>query len=213
LRYQWFIGRELNPTFLGLDIKSFNELRPGMILWYLINISMACEQSVRRGGSITDSMWLVIAFQAWYVFDALYNEPAMFSTMDITSDGFGFMLSVGDLVWVPFVYSLQARYLAWHPVELGPAWTAAIFTLHGLGYYIFRSSNGEKNEFRNGKNPKGLAYIETKRGTKLLTSGWWGMSRHPNYWLVTFLYPPISFSVISQGRSCYGSVMVLTHWV
>jgi delta14-sterol reductase len=23
--------------------------------------------------------------------------------------------------------------------------------------------------------------METKRGTKLLTSGWWGVSRHPNY--------------------------------
>jgi delta14-sterol reductase len=23
--------------------------------------------------------------------------------------------------------------------------------------------------------------METKRGTKLLTSGWWGWSRHPNY--------------------------------
>ena len=23
--------------------------------------------------------------------------------------------------------------------------------------------------------------MQTKRGTKLLTSGWWGFSRHPNY--------------------------------
>lgn len=35
---------------------------------------MACEQAVRRGGNITDSMWLVLAFQGWYVVDALYNE-------------------------------------------------------------------------------------------------------------------------------------------
>ena len=35
---------------------------------------MACEQSVRRGGSVTDSMWLVLAFQLLYVADALYNE-------------------------------------------------------------------------------------------------------------------------------------------
>ena len=38
---------------------------------------MACEQAVRRGGtfaSVTDSMWLVLAFQGWYVADALYNE-------------------------------------------------------------------------------------------------------------------------------------------
>ncbi|KZT28910.1 ERG4/ERG24 ergosterol biosynthesis protein [Neolentinus lepideus HHB14362 ss-1] len=182
--YDFFIGRELNPTIGSLDIKSFNELRPGLILWVLIDISMACEQAVRRGGSlanITDSMWLVLAFQAFYVVDSLYNEPAILTTMDITTDGFGFMLSVGDLAWVPFVYSLQARYLAFNQFELGPVWTAAIVTLNGLGYWIFRASNGEKNNFRNGKNPKNLKFLQTERGTKLLTSGWWGWSRHPNY--------------------------------
>jgi delta14-sterol reductase len=74
--------------------------------------------------------------------------------MDITSDGFGFMLSVGDLLFVPFVYTLQARYLAFHPVELGPLRTAGVLLVNFLGYYIFRTANGEKNDFRNGSNPK-----------------------------------------------------------
>ncbi|KAH9481505.1 Delta(14)-sterol reductase [Psilocybe cubensis] len=183
LIYDWYIGRELNPRIGSFDIKSFNELRPGLILWVLINISMVCEQATRRGGlsKVTDSMWLVLAFQTWYVADGLYNEPALFTTMDITSDGFGFMLSVGDLVWVPFVYSLQARYLAFHPVELGPLATAGVLFTNLVGYYIFRTANGEKNDFRNGTNPKNLKYMTTKKGTKLLTSGWWGRSRHPNY--------------------------------
>ena len=66
---------------------------------------MTCEQSVRRGGSITDWMRLVIP-SSCYVFDALYKETTRLSTIDITSDGFRFMLSVGDLAWVPFVDSL-----------------------------------------------------------------------------------------------------------
>ena len=74
--------------------------------------------------------------------------------MDITSDGFGFMLAVGDLTYVPFVYTLQARYLVFSPVELGPIWTVIIILVNLLGYYIFRDANGEKNDFRNGKNPK-----------------------------------------------------------
>ena len=74
--------------------------------------------------------------------------------MDITSDGFGFMLAVGDLAWVPFVYSLQARYLVFHPVELGPVYSALIVVANFTGYYIFRVANGDKNNFRNGKNPK-----------------------------------------------------------
>ena len=74
--------------------------------------------------------------------------------MDITTDGFGYMLSFGDLAWVPFVYSLQARYLVFNPVELGKFWTAVVFLVNATGYYIFRESNGEKNDFRNGKNSK-----------------------------------------------------------
>ncbi|KAF4571506.1 erg24, C-14 sterol reductase [Pleurotus pulmonarius] len=181
--YDFFIGRELNPSIGSFDIKSFNELRPGLILWALIDVGMACEQATRRGGldKITDSMWLVLAFQIWYVADALYNETAIFTTMDITTDGFGFMLSVGDLAWVPFVYSLQARYLAFNHVELGPVKVALILIVNLTGYYIFRDSNGEKNDFRNGKNPKNLKFFTTKSGSKLLTSGWWGRSRHPNY--------------------------------
>ena len=35
--------------------------------------------------------------------------------MDITTDGFGFMLVFGDIAWVPFTYCLQARYLADNP--------------------------------------------------------------------------------------------------
>lgn len=142
------------------------------MLWALLDVSSACEQALRNGGRITDSMWLVLAFHGWYVTDALYNEvstlpnlmlgsadffsqPAILTTMDITTDGFGFMLAVGDLCWVPFVYSLQARYLAFHPVELGPIYTIAIIVVNLIGYWIFRSANGEKNDFRNGKNPKG----------------------------------------------------------
>ncbi len=85
---QFFIGRELNPTIGSFDIKSFNEIRPGLILWVLIDVSMACEQAVRRSGGlgggglvglgelskITDSMWLVLLFQIGYVGDSLYNE-------------------------------------------------------------------------------------------------------------------------------------------
>ncbi|KAK0202387.1 ERG4/ERG24 ergosterol biosynthesis protein [Desarmillaria ectypa] len=130
--YDFFIGRELNPTVGSFDIKSFNE-----------------------GG---------------YVADCLYNKPAIFTTMDIITDGFGFMLSV-PIVWVPFTYSLQARYLAFKPIELGLFLTIAIFMVNAIGYYIFRVPNSEKNDFRHGRNPKNLKYFTTASGSKLLTSG------------------------------------------
>lgn len=51
--------------------------------------------------------------------------------MDLMHDGFGFMLAFGDLVWVPFTYSLQAFYLVGHPSPLHPAGIAAIVALKG----------------------------------------------------------------------------------
>jgi protein-S-isoprenylcysteine O-methyltransferase Ste14 len=117
--------------------------------------------------------------------DYYLHEPAILTTMDIAHENFGYMLAFGDLAWVPFTYTLQALYLVHHPVEL-PIWAAVlIFTMHLVGYYIFREVNIQKHRFRTepdrpiwGKKPE---YIETERGTHLLVSGFWGWSRHFNY--------------------------------
>ena len=39
--YDFFIGRELNPRVFGLDLKYFNELRPGLLQWGIYNIAFA----------------------------------------------------------------------------------------------------------------------------------------------------------------------------
>lgn len=70
---QWFIGRELNPRIGSFDIKSFNELRPGILLWFIIDVSMICKQQVSFGYT-TASIWLVTAFHALYIFDSVVNE-------------------------------------------------------------------------------------------------------------------------------------------
>jgi len=126
-----------------------------------------------------------LAFQFFYIADYYFHEEAILSTWDIKHENFGWLLCWGDLVWVPFTYTLQAFYLVHHPHEL-PAWgTAAIIALNMTGYAIFRGANIQKHKFRKdpthpifGKKPD---YIQTARGTPLLVSGWWGISRHMNY--------------------------------
>ncbi len=196
--YDWFIGRELNPIvdmpYIGrVDIKSFMELRPGMLGWIILDLAFMARQ-FHNYGFITDSMLIVVFSQALYVFDALWMEPSILTTMDITTDGFGFMLTFGDLVWLPFTYSLQARYLAVHPVSLGFWGCLGVVAVQGLGYYIFRAANNEKNRFRTNPNDPAVAhleYMETRSGSKLLTSGWWGTARHINYlgdWIMSWAY-------------------------
>lgn len=145
------IGRELNPRIGKFDIKFFTELRPGLILWLILNLCFAVNQWVDLG-RVTISMVLVNIFQAWYIIDALINESSILTTMDITTDGFGFMLAFGNLCWVPMMYSLQARYLSDYPVDLSYLHLALIILVQCTGYYIFRSANSQKDTFR--KNPK-----------------------------------------------------------
>jgi len=80
--------------------------------------SVSC---VQRLGGVTPALGMVTLFHFIYVVDALWMEPAILTTMDIAQEGLGFMLTFGNLAWVPFTYSLQARYLADHPqVRLPP---------------------------------------------------------------------------------------------
>lgn len=135
--YDFFIGRELNPRIGSLDLKEFCELRPGLIGWLVINLGMAAKQYENRG-SLSLSMLLIVLYQGLYVWDALFQERAILTTMDITTDGFGFMLAFGDLAWVPFIYSLQARYLVDYDPSFSWGSLLVISVLHFLGLYIFR---------------------------------------------------------------------------
>lgn len=187
--YDFFIGRELNPRIGSFDLKCFCELRPGLIGWVAINIGCLMKQ-IELNGSASWAMILVNLFQGLYVWDALYFEKAILTTMDITTDGFGFMLAFGDLCWVPFTYTVQARYLVSHPGLVSESILVVVAALNILGYVVFRGSNGEKNSFRTDPNSPSVAhlkYMDTKRGTKLLISGWWGLARKINYtgdWLM-----------------------------
>ena len=58
--YDWFIGRELNPRINiplcgEVDIKSFMELRPGMLGWILLDFAYMAKQ-YGSYGYVTDSM-------------------------------------------------------------------------------------------------------------------------------------------------------------
>ncbi|KAI1333485.1 delta(14)-sterol reductase like protein [Xylariaceae sp. FL0016] len=223
LIYDFYIGRELNPRitlpFIGeIDIKEFLELRPGMLGWIILNCSSIAQQ-YRNFGFVTDSIVFITFVQMVYVLDGQYMEPAILTTMDITTDGFGFMLSFGDLVWVPFIYTQQTRYLSTHPVSMGWLGTTGVMAVLIVGFGIFRLSNLQKNIFRT--NPDDdrvshLSYIQTRTGSRLITSGWWGIARHINYlgdWLQSWPYSlPTGFAgyaILTAGSNVEGSVKML----
>ena len=52
-----------------------------------------------------------------------------------------------------------------------------------------------------------LQYFQTERGSKLLTSGWWGRSRHPNY---LYVYLILMFSGACSLNSIF--TVVISSW-
>jgi len=181
--HDYFMGTTLNPRLRGFDLKYFCESRPGLILWVLFDLSLAAAQ-YERHGTVTTAMLLVNAFQVLYVADYFFHEEAILTTWDIKHEKFGWMLAWGDLVWVPFTYTIQAYYLVDHTHALSPA-AAGIVALNMAGYAVFRASNIQKHRFRRdptrpvwGRPPE---FIRTAVGSLLLTSGWWGIARHLNY--------------------------------
>eukprot|EP00126_Sphaerothecum_destruens_P005669 Sdes_comp18949_c0_seq1m9457 len=194
--YDFFMGVELNPRIYDFDFKLFHNGRPGIIGWSLINLSFMAKQ-YNDFGYVTNSMVLINILQLIYILDFFYHEDWYLRTIDIAHDHFGFYLSWGDSVWLPWMYTLQAFFLSVIPVELSNWASVGILLLGFGGYGIFRSVNSQKDAFRHamtknekitiwGKSPSYIkAEFQTSDGQKrtsfLLTSGWWGISRHFNY--------------------------------
>lgn len=180
----FFIGAARNPRNGRFDWKFFCESRPGLTFWVIVGLSCAVHQ-YETNGEVTNAMWIVCFMISLYIVDYYVVEDAILTTWDIVHEPFGWMLCWGSLIYVPFFYPLAAIWLADHPYVLSD-WAAAGILLLGVsGYVIFRQANIQKHRFRQGAGKKIWGrepeYIQTQKGTKLLTSGWWGIASHANY--------------------------------
>ncbi len=180
----FFLGAARNPRNGRFDWKFFCESRPGLTFWVLIALSCAVHQ-YKTFGTVTNAMMLICFFIFLYIVDYYIHEDAILTTWDIIHEPFGWMLCWGSLIYVPFFYPMSAVWLANSDYSL-PTWAAAaILALCIAGYVIFRQCNIQKHRFR--KDPTTLiwgkppTFIQTQRGSKLLTSGWWGVASHANY--------------------------------
>ncbi|KAF8397817.1 hypothetical protein HHK36_016741 [Tetracentron sinense] len=209
LIHDWWFGIQLNPQFMGVDLKFFF-VRAGMLGWLLINLSVLAKNI--QEGSFSRSMVLYQLFCVFYILDYFFYEEYMTTTWDIIAERLGFMLVFGDLVWIPFTFSIQAysssgaekpySYLSvkrffsvgnplagiregwWllrNKVELTTAAAIANCLIFMIGYKVFRGANKQKHVFK--KSPKAPIWGKPPKviGGKLLASGYWGVARHCNY--------------------------------
>jgi len=184
----YFMGTALNPRLppvTGFDFKFFCESRPGLIGWMVLNFAFAAVQH-QRYGFVSLSMVLVLFMQLFYIAHYFWAERFILSTIDIRTERFGWLLTYGDLAWVPMTYCAQAFYLIDHVHDL-PLWAGVlILAFNFAGFYLFRATNMQKDRFRRDPDTcviwgRPAEYLDTERGSKLLVSGFWGWARHVNY--------------------------------
>ncbi len=215
-----WMGAELNPTLFGVDLKMF-AYHPSLIGLGLINVAFAFAQ-VERYGALSPEMLLYQAFTWSYLFTHYVAERFMLSTWDILAERFGFMLVWGDLVYVPFLYSLVGWWVLDHGWSMQdgvwvhaspPVWAlAALAAFHALAHGVFRGANWQKDRFK--RDPRALIWgkpAETLEG-KLLVSGWWGIGRKINYTGEIGVY--LSFALCAGFESAWpyllpGTLIVL----
>ncbi|KAG2393950.1 hypothetical protein C9374_003714 [Naegleria lovaniensis] len=182
LREIW-LGAERNPRILGVDCKLFFDGRPSLLTWVVVAFSYASVQ-YEKYGTISTPMAMYLIFSFLYMLDFFVTEDQFITGFEIYQERFGFMLSWGNFVWMPFVCTAQAYYLIeWSDL---PLWgVIAVSVLWIFGYVVARLSNAQKDKFKRDPNAPFLGikpkYIETEQGRKVLVNGFWSLSRHPNY--------------------------------
>lgn len=173
------LGRELNPSLMGMDLKLFS-YRPSLIALALFNLSFAVVQ-YETYGELSLAMILYQIFTFVYVLNHFQYEYGMAYTWDIVQERFGLMLVWGDFVLVPFFYCIGGWWLVHAEGTLAPSAAVALVALYLFGFWLFRGANQQKHRFKENANTRIWGRPAEVLGGHFLVSGFWGIGRHLNY--------------------------------
>jgi Delta14-sterol reductase len=205
LKDVWF-GAEHNPDLLGVDLKMFL-YQPSLIGVYLLVVSFAYVQRDVHG-AITPQMACFVSFWFLYLFTHYAKEEFMLSTWDVISENFGFMLVWGDLVYVPFLYSLPGWWLVHQTKPFSVAEWASLSSFFLLALWIFREANWQKERFKQDRDTEIWGKRAEALGGRLLVSGWWGVARKINYAGEIAVY--VAFALTTGLESPYPYLLPLS---
>lgn len=193
--FDYYWGSELHPQLLGCDVKVFTNCRMGMTLWAIFIICFAHKQ-YELDGRLADSMAVSLALQLLYILKFFRWEAGYFSSTDIAHDRAGFYICWGCMVWVPALYTSTSFYLTAHPNTLDPILSSALLFVGTMSIIITMDADEQKLLLRQTRGDctiwrqpaEYITAIYTIEGnppkrqrSKLLISGWWGISRHFHY--------------------------------
>ncbi|PSN39628.1 7-dehydrocholesterol reductase [Blattella germanica] len=183
LLYEFYVGLELHPRVLGMDVKQLTNCRIGMMGWQLLILSFYLAGVQRHGFNVATLVNLLLQVSGY------------FGTLDIILDRAGYYICWGCLVWLPCLYTFSSYYLVTH-VPVVSTISALLIGLLGLFSILLNYRvDYEKQLFRRASEGKCELWGEPARfieaqykdssgavhTSKLLLSGFWGRARHFNY--------------------------------
>lgn len=184
--FKFYRGLKFHPRIGGVDVKQLTNCRFGMIAWQVIILIFAFYSYYTSGLNI--AIWITVILQTIYIAKFFFWETGYFNTLDITLDRGGYYICWGCLVFVPAFYTFTVYYLINNPVNISFFIGIAILYLGLWFVWMNYKVDAEKEDFKADNNVKiwgkPAEYLEVEYGNKkgkLLTSGWWGVSRHMNY--------------------------------
>ena len=179
---QFFLGCEWNPRLFGIDVKMLLYLVGAVGLQLNVLSFYICHQHV-NGGHTSNAMYLFVGLFTWFLFEYLLGEEVHLYTYDIFAEKIGFKLAWGCLVFYPFFYGICGFSLIHAKRDMSIDQCIATACLYLVGWCLTRGANMQKFFARTRPEDKYFLFVkqETIPGTRILCSGWWGLSRHINY--------------------------------
>lgn len=173
-----------------------SQLKDGFIdakLWlYLIgavmlqlNVLSFAAYHLMNVENINYGFLLGCAMLTWFCFEYLIFEKVHLWTYDFIAERVGFKLGFGCLAFYPFFYSVSLWFTSQRPDPGHPAWLTTLFAaLFLCGWVFTRGANMQKYFFKTAPDRKFLwmkPEVLSDGELSLLANGFWGASRHINY--------------------------------
>lgn len=191
--FDYYWGTELYPRICGVDVKVFTNCRFGLTVWALA-VAVFALKSYELHGRLVDGVLVTTTLQLLYLTKFFWWEAGYYRTIDIIMDRGGFYICWGCLCFVPSFYTLASLFMVRQPVPLGPAWTAGLLAAGLLSLAVnywadwqkqaARAANGELSIWgRRARIVRAKYRLDSgeERGSILLASGFWAVSRHFHY--------------------------------
>ena len=182
------------------EIRFFNDRLDLKMTFYVVGSTMLSINAMSGAAwhyeqfsptnQVNLGVFVYAAIFTFYVFDDHMFERVRLYTYDLLHERMGFKMFWGDNICYGWLYILPLYGMAAYPSPgFSTAWTyvwiIGVSALFLVGWGIARGANIQKYTFKRWPERKFLGIIEPRYiqagDRKILTSGFWGVSRHFNY--------------------------------